>query len=58
MKSFFERFHHDELAVSSIEYALIASLIAVVIAVTVGSVGIQLGSLYTYIKDQVSLALQ
>ena len=51
------RLQNDESAVTAIEYALLASLIAVVIALTVGTVGTQLNSLYTYVKDQVVLAM-
>lgn len=48
----------EEKAVSSIEYALIASLIVVVIFLSVGAVGTQVNSMYTYVKDRVVLALQ
>ena len=52
------RFLDDESAVSAIEYALLASLIVVVIFASVATVGAQVASLFSYIKDQVILAIQ
>lgn len=48
----------DESAVAAIEYALIAGLIAVVIVVSVSAVGTQVARLFTFVKDQVVLAIQ
>jgi pilus assembly protein Flp/PilA len=56
-KQYCELIWCEEKAVSSIEYALLASLIAVVIVLSVGAVGTQVTSMYTYIKDQVVLAI-
>lgn len=41
------RFMRDEDGVTAIEYALLASLIAVVIAVAVGSLGTSVNGLFT-----------
>lgn len=38
--------HHDERGVTSIEYALIAVLIAMAIVITVGALGIKVKELY------------
>ena len=48
------RFGHG---VTSIEYALIGALIAMVIVVAVGGVGTRLGDLYMYVKDRVNCAV-
>lgn len=56
-KQFFRLICREEKAVSSIEYALIASLIAVIIVLSVGTVGTQVGSMFTFVKDQVALAI-
>jgi len=53
MRQAFIRFCQDDSAVSAIEYALLGSLIAVVIAGTVGTAGQQLLALFTYIRDRV-----
>lgn len=58
MKKALLRLYKDESAVTAMEYALMASLIAVVIIVSVGSVGASLGALYDYVKDKVVLAVQ
>jgi pilus assembly protein Flp/PilA len=47
----------DEEAVTSIEYVLLASLIALVIVVSVNSVGFQLCQKYKYIAESVASAL-
>ena len=52
------RMREEEDGVSAIEYALLASLIAVVIAVSVGTVGIEVGRMYNEIKDKVVLAIK
>jgi pilus assembly protein Flp/PilA len=52
------RFFHRENAVTAIEYALLAALISGVIVIGATSVGDALGQIYTYVKDQVVLALQ
>lgn len=46
-----KRFAREETAVSSIEYALIASLIAVVCAVAIGLTGDSLALLYVRVCD-------
>jgi Flp pilus assembly pilin Flp len=46
----------DEQAVSSIEYALIGSLIAVVIAISVGVVGTNTAAMWTMVSNCVTLA--
>ena len=53
MDQFLLKFCRQDSAVSAIEYALLGSLIAVVIAVVVGSTGDQLLALFTYVKEQV-----
>lgn len=45
------RFHTDESAASSIEYAFLASLIALVIIVSVEAVGISLIGVFTNLLD-------
>jgi pilus assembly protein Flp/PilA len=52
------RFFHRENAVTAIEYALLAALISCVIVIGATSVGDALGQIYTYVKDQVVLAIQ
>ncbi|MBA5686212.1 Flp family type IVb pilin [Rugamonas apoptosis] len=52
------RFHRDCSAVTAIEYALLAALIAVVIIGSVTVVGSQVLQMYNNIKDQVVLAMQ
>ncbi|MGK5013989.1 MULTISPECIES: Flp family type IVb pilin [unclassified Janthinobacterium] len=56
MKSLFSRFS-DESAVTAIEYALLTSLIAAVLVVTITLLGDQIKLLFVYVKDQVVLAL-
>lgn len=56
MKHWLLRFHRDHSAVSAIEYALLGTLIAVVIVGAVASVGTQLQLLFEHVKDQVVLA--
>ena len=58
MKTFITQLYTDESAVAAIEYALLASLIAVAILAGVSSVGSQVGTLYTFVKDKVVEALQ
>lgn len=58
MKKALLRLYKDESAVTSIEYALMGTLIAVVIVVSVGSVGVNLSALYNYVRDKVVLAMQ
>jgi pilus assembly protein Flp/PilA len=50
-------FARDDSAVSSIEYALVASLIAVVCVAIVATVGTNLSALYQDICNQVSTAV-
>ena len=56
MKSFRSRLH-DESAVTSIEYALLASLLAAVLVITIGLVGGQVKQLFVHVKDLLVLAL-
>ena len=56
MKSLFTRVS-DESAVTAIEYALLAGLIAVVLVITITLLGDQVKQLFVYVKDQVVLAL-
>lgn len=51
------RFARDDSAVSSIEYALVASLIAVVCVAVVATVGTNLNALYQDVCNQVSTAI-
>ncbi|MGF6117552.1 pilus assembly protein Flp/PilA [Janthinobacterium lividum] len=56
MKSLFSRLS-DESAVTAIEYALLAGLIAAVLVVTITVLGDQVKLLFVYVKDQVVLAM-
>nr|WP_205711473.1 Flp family type IVb pilin [Janthinobacterium lividum] len=56
VKSLFSRLS-DESAVTAIEYALLAGLIAAVLVVTITLLGDQVKLLFVYVKDQVVLAL-
>lgn len=58
MKCSFRRFLQQESAVTSIEYALLAALIAVVIVSGVTLAGTGVVQIYNYVKDQVVLATQ
>jgi pilus assembly protein Flp/PilA len=49
-----QRFIRDEEGVTAIEYALIASLIAVVIIVAVRAVGTDVNATFQYIADQLN----
>jgi pilus assembly protein Flp/PilA len=55
--SHLRQFWNDTQAVTSIEYALLASLIAIVILVAVDSVGKNVSSMYTTIATQIANAL-
>jgi pilus assembly protein Flp/PilA len=48
---------HEDAAVTSIEYALLGALIAVVIAGSVGFVGGQLNIMWTTVSDAVTAAV-
>lgn len=56
MKSLFARLS-DESAVTAIEYALLAGLIAAVLVITIALLGDQVRLLFVHVKDQVVLAL-
>ena len=56
MKSLFRRLS-DESAVTAIEYALLAGLIATVLSITITLLGDQVRLLFVYVKDQVVLAM-
>lgn len=58
MKRRLLRFFHNDSAVTAIEYALLASLIAGVVIVGATSFGEALGQLYIYARDLIVLALQ
>ncbi|WP_082616414.1 Flp family type IVb pilin [Massilia sp. Root418] len=51
-------FFQNTSAVTAIEYALLASLIAGVVIVGATAFGDALGQLYTYARDLIVLALQ
>lgn len=55
MKEALVRLCDSEDGVTSIEYALLASLIAVVIVVSVGTVGIAVARLFDDVKDKLIL---
>lgn len=57
MKKFALRILCDESAVTSIEYALLGSLIAVAIVTGVSTVGKDVAAIYEYVKDRVVLAM-
>ncbi|WP_082552128.1 Flp family type IVb pilin [Massilia sp. Root351] len=52
------RFLNDRSAVTAIEYALLASLIAGVVIVGATAFGDALGNMYIYARDLIVLALQ
>ena len=56
MKSLFSRVS-NESAVTAIEYALLAGLIATVLVITITVLGDQVKLLFVHVKDQVVLAL-
>ena len=65
MKAFFKQMHHgaktfvqDEGGVTSIEYALIAALIAVVTVGSITNVGLSLKALYVYVANELAKILQ
>jgi pilus assembly protein Flp/PilA len=57
VKTFLSQLYSNESAVAAIEYALLGSLIAVVIVASVSSVGSQVGGLYEVVREQVVSAL-
>lgn len=56
MKSLLTRLS-DESAVTAIEYALLAGLIAAVLVLSITLLGDQIRLMFVYVKDQVVLAL-
>lgn len=56
MKSLLTRLS-DESAVTAIEYALLAGLIAAVLVLSITLLGDQVRLMFVYVKDQVVLAL-
>jgi len=52
MRAMIRRFIRDEEAATAIEYALIAGLIAVAIAATVGPLGEKIAALFTTIASK------
>jgi pilus assembly protein Flp/PilA len=57
MDNAFSRFIKNESAISSIEYALLASLIAMIILANISALGTALLGLYTTIQDKIASAL-
>jgi pilus assembly protein Flp/PilA len=57
VKTAIERFIREQVAVSTIEYALLAGLIAVVILISVSAAGTQLQALFSYVQSQVTQAM-
>lgn len=57
MKDRIQRFLRSDNGVSSIEYALLGSLISAVIVVAVTAVGDEIARIYNNVKDQVLAAL-
>lgn len=56
MKTLLARLHEDD-AVTAIEYALLAGLLAIVLVLSITLLGGQVGQLFLYIKDQLVLAI-
>ncbi|QPS37394.1 Flp family type IVb pilin [Burkholderia oklahomensis] len=56
MKQLMNRFLTEEAGVTAIEYGLIAGLIAVAIATTVGTLGTDLSNLFTTIAGKLPAA--
>lgn len=48
---------HEDAAVTAIEYALLASLLAVAVVASISLVGDQVLLMYGHIRDQIILAL-
>lgn len=58
MKQRLSRVLQNASAVTSIEYALLASLIAGIVVIGTTTFGDSMTQLYAYVRDQVVLALQ
>ena len=56
MSKFVTRFLKDESGATAIEYGLIAALIGVVLATTLGLLGKQLDTTFTKVKDSLANA--
>ncbi len=56
MKPLFSYLHEDS-AVTALEYALLASLLAVALMIAISLLGDQIKLLFIYVRDQVVLAL-
>lgn len=56
MKSLLACLHEDN-AVTAIEYALLAGLLGIVLVASISLLGVQVGQLFLYVKDQMVLAL-
>lgn len=54
MSGFIRRFGRDRSGTTAIEYALIASLIAIVIVTAVGALGTQLNALFVSVQNAFS----
>ena len=57
MRHYAAKFFQDQSAVSSIEYALLGSLIAAAIVVSVTTAGSSIANLYEYIKNELLRAV-
>lgn len=58
MKRLLLRFYKSDSAVTAIEYALLATLIAGVVIVGATAFGEALGQMYIYARDLIVLAMQ
>lgn len=56
MKTFTKRFLRDTKGVTAIEYGLIAGLIVLVIAATIGTIGTDLSGIFTKIEAKTAAA--
>jgi Flp pilus assembly pilin Flp len=51
-------FHHDDEAATAVEYAIMLSLILMVVFATVAAIGTNLSAKYTSIESQIQAAEQ
>ena len=49
----FRRFHRDEVAATSVEYAVMLALILMVVIATIRQLGAALGGKYTFIDAEI-----
>jgi pilus assembly protein Flp/PilA len=57
MKTSIKKFLKDETGVTAIEYGLIAGLIVAAIAATMGTIGTNLGQIFTSISNSIAAAV-